>query len=265
MMYDWKLRLAKKIDIWTVIICWAITIFDTIACLLVYSIASPYDLYFPEENALERALEAFFYIGSVSLVITIILLGDRHLAKKEAVEQQFPSNFRTHVFKFKKRKILRKISIAIILFFSLPWVFALVGIYVTDIPGVGSIFLGSQSFDGLPAVHLGTHHGTWAFQFAIIAILLTISLDSRYYLKNKVSRSLLAGLIVFLAGFSIINGLEDGLNEQLLNRGIDLFIYDVVFSIYSNEIIFYPVLGMIGVMTIVLWYSIANKKEKLQK
>ncbi len=263
-MYDWKLRLSKRVDVWTVVLCWAITIFDTIASFIVYSVASSYDLYFPEESAAMRALEAFFYVGSISVIVTILLLRDRNIARKSARDQQIPSNFIPPDFKFKKRNILRLISIALILFFSLPWIFALVGIYISDIPGLGLIFLGKQPSDGLPSVHLGTHHGLWACQFAIIAIILTILLDSPYYLKNKLSRSIIVGMIVFLAGFAIINGLEDGLNEQVWNRGINLVTYDIIYAIYSMEVAFYSVLGIIAVITIILWYRSASKKEKTQ-
>jgi len=264
-MYDWKLRLTKKVDSWTVVLCWAITIFDTIACYMVYTIASPYQLYLPDQSAIEKAIRAFIYLGVVSLFITIVMLGDRNLARKKAREQQIPSDFTPPVLNFKKRNSLRIISIGLILFFSLPWVFALVGIFISDIPILNLIFLGAQEYHGLPSVHLGSHHGTWAYQYAIIAVVLTMSLDSPYYLKNTLSRSIVAGGIVFLAGYAIVNGLEDGLNEQVLKRGIELISYDIIKAIYSNEIAFYSVLAGISILTIITWYRIASKKEKTRE
>ena len=261
-MFDWKLRLSKKVDIWIVVLCWAIAFFDGIACFIVYSVASPYDLYLPDQSALEKGIRGFLYVGTIALIATVVMLGDRIIARKHVRDQQFASEFTPPLFHFKKRNIVRVIGIAVILFFALPWVFALVGIYISDIPGLGLIFLSRDVYHGLPAVHLGSHHGTWAYQFGILAIIFTVALDSPYYIKNKLSRTLIVGTIIFLAGYAIVNGLEDGLNEQILKRGIDLLLYNVIKAIYSNTLGFYSVLAVIIIVVMIFWYRAASKKEK---
>ena len=263
-MFDWKLRLSKRVDIWIVVICWAITIMDTVGAFVVYSTASSYDLYLPDQSAIEKALRAFLYLASFSIAAMILVVGDRRIANKNIRSQEpLSSDFTPPELNFKKLNIARVIMTIVILFFSLPWILALFGVFISDVPVLNLIFLGRQPYGSklLPSVHLGTHHGTWAYQFGIIAILFTKFLDSKYYLKDVRARSIIAGGIVFLAGYAVINGLEDGFNEQVMKRGIDLIAYDVVGAIYSSPL-FYPILAGIALFVIMLWYKFARKKER---
>ena len=48
---------------------------------------------------------------------------------------------------------------AVLAFLALPWIFAEVGLYIGDVPGLASIFRSKQIFEGHASVHLGEHHG----------------------------------------------------------------------------------------------------------
>ena len=189
------------------------------------------------------------------------MLGDRRIASKNALNQEPTSENSVPDFDFKRRNIFRAIIFIIITFFSLPWVFAIVGVYISDIPGLNLIFLGAQPYDGHPSVHLGRHHGTDAYFFAVFAIVLSVSLDSEYYLKQKISRSVVAGTIAFLSMYAVISGLEDGLNEQLLKRGIDVIIQPFFAWAYSSTLS-WIIVACISVLVIILWFFISSKKER---
>jgi hypothetical protein len=264
-MYDWNLRLSKRVDIWTLVILWAIPIFNGIFAFITYSTASSFDLYLETQSALEKGLRGFFYLAAVSIPFTLLFLGDRKIATKKARDQKLSGDFTPPSLNFKKLNYVRIVSIVVIIFFSLPWIFAILGIFISDVPGLNLIFLGRQGFGpkGLPSVHLGTHHGTWAFELAVIAIILTKSLDSPYYLKDIRVRALTTGTVFFLACFTIINGLEDGLNEQVMKRGIDLITYDIVSFLYSNEFVSYTILVIIALIIMILWYRTASKKDRI--
>ena len=261
-MYDWNLRVSKRVDIWILCFCWAFTIFFTIANYVIYSTASTYDLYEAGTVASVEATKAFLYFGSITLGATILMLGDRKIASKKAREQSLPSEFTPPKLNFRKRNISRLVLLAVITFFSLPWILAIVGIYVSNVPGLNLIFLGAQSIDGHPAVHLGRHHGADAYFFAVFAIIMSVSLDSPYYLKTKISRSIIAGAIAFMSMYAIIAGFEDGLNEQLLKRGIDVIIYPFFAEAYSSTIS-WVIIAMISFLVIILWFFIAAHKERI--
>ena len=255
-MYDWNLRLSKRKDIWIIGFCWVMTILFTIANYYIYATASSYDLYHKDTTASTEALLGFLYLGAVAMIITIVLLGDRLLASKQAKLQELPSDFTPPSFDFKRRNLIRIILIGIITFLSLPWILALIGIYISDVPGLNLIFLGAQPYHGLPSVHLGRHHGTTAYIFAVYAIIFSMTLDSEYYLKNIYARSLMAGGIVFLSLYAFIAGVEDGMNEQLVKRGIDTVIYPYIQYAYGYPLV-WVIVAVSSLIFMIIWYKMA--------
>jgi len=260
-MYSWELRLSKKVDIWIVVFFWSITIFNIIANFIVYSTASSYDLYGATVNGVEKAIITASVLIPLSLIVSIVFLGDRLIARKNfRVQSEISSEFIEPLFNFKKHNIIRIILLISVIFYSLPWITALVGVYVDYIPGLNLIFLGSQPYNGLPAVHLGEHHGFGGFLYVTMAIVLSFSLDSNYYIKNNLARSLNAGSIAIFGIYGFIGIMEDGMNEQLLKRGIDLPIYHFFSDLYRWNLL-YPALAIIGLTTLFLWFYFSVKKN----
>jgi len=268
-MYNWKLRLSKRIDIYIVFSFWAVSIFNIITNFIVYSVFSQYDLngYYKGgniEGGFLKALNTALFLIPICIIITILMLGDRYLAGKEAkFQERDKSEFDVPSLEFRKRNLLRLIIFGIIIFISLPWILALVGIYASDIPGLSAIFLGRQPYPdmyGYPSVHLGVHHGWDAYLFAVMAIIASISLDSRYYLKNNKIRSIVAGGIAFFILYTVIAGTEDFLNEQIIKRGIETPIYYFFNALYTSPFR-YPVTGIIAVLFALFWYYYFSKSE----
>ena len=75
--------------------------------------------------------------------------------------------------------VLRIAAAAVIVFFSLPWVWAELGFYVSDAPVLGSIFIAEEvkpSLSGEPSlhtVHLGHHHGMDGAFLGLAALALS--------------------------------------------------------------------------------------------
>ena len=255
--YDWNLRLSKHVDHAIVLFFWLISIFNLIATYFVYSIFPSYDLYNTNMSAFDKVVHYTTILLPICLLVTIALLGDRYLALRNTKEMNNnkPNPVAINI-SFKKRNMVRFFVAATVSFFSLPWILAIVGIYISDVPLLSIIFLGRQPYpspDGLPSVHLGTHHGWDAYLFTIFALVGSISLDSNYYLKNKALRSVIAGGIVFLLGYGFFGGFEDGINEQLLKRGLEVPIYAFFRDVYYSAF-FYPGLAIAAISFGLIWF-----------
>lgn len=268
-MYNWNLRLSKRVDIWIVVFFWSVSLFNVLANFFVYSIMSSYDLDgFLQggtiEGGLQKALSTALELFIISGIVTILVMGDRLLAKKK-VKSQIPSKFDSEAekleFNFRKRNAIRISIFVVITFFSLPWIFAIVGIFISDIPGLSIIFLGRQAYKGFPSVHVGEHHGWDAYLYGVMAIVGSKAFDSKYYVNNRVSRSFLAGGCVFFGLYAFFAGFEDGLNEQLLKRGINVVIYPFFAGVY-NSMLFYPILAIISISCVISYYLFITKKQE---
>ena len=105
---------------------------------------------------------------------------------------------------------------AVLAFLALPWIFAEVGLYIGDVPGLASIFRSKQVFEGHASVHLGEHHGLQGLLLVVTALLL-----SRELPRMSPTR-LHTGLAVYLSlmiPYGIGNMANDGWNEQIVERG----------------------------------------------
>jgi hypothetical protein len=99
---------------------------------------------------------------------------------------------------------------------ALPWFFAEQGVYVGDIPGLGSIFMSKKVIDGEAAVHLGEHHGMVGLQVIVAALLLSRELPRMRAGARRTALALwLSGLLAYGAG----NIANDAWGEQVVKRG----------------------------------------------
>jgi hypothetical protein len=123
---------------------------------------------------------------------------------------------------FDRADLLRGLAVSALLVIGLPWVFAELGFYVSDVPVLGRIFLAEEmtpSAGGEPslrAVHLGRHHGMDGVLLAISALAL-----------SRVPRRLPSGWRAVALGaylslmlvYGLANALQDFWTEQLVKRG----------------------------------------------
>ncbi len=102
---------------------------------------------------------------------------------------------------------------ALVIFFSLPWIFAVAGV---NLPEVG--FITAREITGSdgeinPAVHLGDHHGFNGALLLIAAIWL-----SRVQLGSPTMRRLTRGYLSLLGAYGAVNFVQDLTHEQLYKR-----------------------------------------------
>jgi len=108
-----------------------------------------------------------------------------------------------------------------ILFLSLPWLFANLGYYVGDIPGLRRVFTSEQVVPepGQPhlrAVHLGNHEGIDGVLLAITAVVLMRTLGE---IVSSARRTALAAYLSLLLVYGLAVALADGWHEQIVKRG----------------------------------------------
>ena len=111
---------------------------------------------------------------------------------------------------------LRVAVFVILALIALPWFFAEQGVYVGDVPGLGSIFMSKKEIDGEAAVHLGEHHGMVGLQLVAVALLLSRELPRMRASVRRTALALwLSGLLAYGAG----NIANDAWGEQVVKRG----------------------------------------------
>jgi len=104
---------------------------------------------------------------------------------------------------------------------ALPWIFANLGFYVGDIPGLHALFMSKKilpepGHPTLRAVHLGNHEGLDGWLLAVTALILRPCLAR---MRATRLRSILAGYLALLLCYGVMVSANDGWNEQLVKRG----------------------------------------------
>jgi len=99
---------------------------------------------------------------------------------------------------------------------SVPWILAQQGIYSGDIPGLRSIVLSKQVYEGEAAVHLGEHHGFIGVQVIVAVLLLSRELPR---LRPGWRRTALAAWMSGLFAYGLGNVANDAWGEQVVKRG----------------------------------------------
>jgi hypothetical protein len=110
-------------------------------------------------------------------------------------------------------------------FAAIPWLCAEAGFYVSDIPGLGALFLGGEvvpepGHPHIRAVHLGHHHGTDGLLFVLTAFALSRELPA---MRRPRLRIALAAYLSLMLVYGLANSLEDFWLEQLVKRGTTSF------------------------------------------
>ena len=104
---------------------------------------------------------------------------------------------------------------------ALPWIFANLGFYVGDVPGLHAVFMSKKvlpeaGHPHLRAVHLGNHEGLDGWLLAVTALLLRPGLER---MRPTRLRPVLGGYLALLLCYGVMVSANDGWNEQLVKRG----------------------------------------------
>jgi hypothetical protein len=113
----------------------------------------------------------------------------------------------------------RVITAVVLVFGALPWLLAEAGFSVSDVPGLGRIFLGEQigragGGETLQVVHLGHHHGADGLYLALAALLLSRTLPRLGRL-----RGLASAYLALMLAYAAANYVQDFWTEQVVKRG----------------------------------------------
>jgi hypothetical protein len=113
----------------------------------------------------------------------------------------------------------RVVTAAVLVIGASPWLFAEAGFSVSDVPGLGRVFLGEQTRRGgggesLQVVHLGHHHGADGVYLVLAALLLSRTLPHLGRL-----RGLLSAYLALMLAYGAANYVQDFWTEQIVKRG----------------------------------------------
>jgi len=113
----------------------------------------------------------------------------------------------------------RAIAAVVLVLGALPWLLAEAGFSVSDVPGLGRVFLGEQirsagGGETLQVVHLGHHHGVDGLYLVLTALLL-----SRALLRLERLRGLVSAYLALMLAYGTANYVQDFWTEQIVKRG----------------------------------------------
>ena len=111
--------------------------------------------------------------------------------------------------------------VALLLVAGIPWLFAHVGIYVGDVPGLRAIFMSKKiipeaGHPHLHAVHLGNHEGLDGILLVATALALSRQLG---LMRLARLRAILAGYLALALCYGLGVSIQDGWHEQIVKRG----------------------------------------------
>lgn len=117
--------------------------------------------------------------------------------------------------------VVRLVLAVALVLASIPWIFAELGLYVGDVPGLGSLFMSDEilaeaGHPGLRAVHLGHHHGFDGALLALSALLLSRVVAQ---VRPKLLQNLFGFFVALMLVYGLANALQDFWLEQIVKRG----------------------------------------------
>jgi hypothetical protein len=116
--------------------------------------------------------------------------------------------------------VARVVTAVLLVFGSLPWLFADLGIYVARVPGLGFFMsdevLPEPGQPELRAVHLGHHHGLDGVLLALTAMALSRVVPD---VRTRVLHPALGFYVSLMFVYGLAIALEDFWHEQLVKRG----------------------------------------------
>jgi hypothetical protein len=155
-----------------------------------------------------RPVNALAGIGvALALALTLLTLG------RQGLGPRIPLG---------RADLLRALLAAALLFAGLPWIFAELGFYVSDVPLLGKIFIAKElkssagAEPSLHAVHLGRHHGMDGVLLAVSALVLS-RVPGR--VASRAGRIALTAYLSLMFVYGLANALQDLWFEQLVKRG----------------------------------------------
>ncbi|MHA1378692.1 MAG: hypothetical protein ACTSRG_09950 [Candidatus Helarchaeota archaeon] len=238
---------------------WFYSIYFAIWAFIVYSTSNQYNTYGYglAGTSIGGLIKFSMFIltnGMIIFISTILILLDN---RENELELERP---------WQRSDYIRVIMLGLVIFFGLPWLFAIHGVFISDIPGLNSIFLGSQRgvlgtnpFDYLyPSVHLGTHHGLDGLLFIIYAVVYSILV---FVMKNSKIRNFLIFAIGILASYGLVAYLEDFFHEQIIKRGYIPSIWYIIKFLYDYSIYFGLLFGFC--IWIIFYYYERNTTKNL--
>jgi hypothetical protein len=213
---------------------------------------------------LQWSFEFFITYGLIPIIWTLIIFIDHKIDSSTELEirHQNEMNLNPKLKKPFYKDKFRLIATLILIFVSLPWIFALAGVFIGDIPGL-SFFMSKQAIPweaNLPAVHLGMHHGFAGFFLCASVILVSYNIN---WIRNKNLKKFW-GIIFNIALFlGIYFVLQDFMNEQFYNffrlNGINLSFLNLI-PFETSDFRMYIVLGVIVVLGILSYFYIWRKR-----
>ncbi|MHA1301723.1 MAG: hypothetical protein ACTSO9_20070, partial [Candidatus Helarchaeota archaeon] len=219
---------------------------------IVYSSNNPYNAYgYGLAGTLEGGIIKFFSFllveGLIVLISSILILIDNRESGL-GIDRPWQNTDYTRI-----------ILLGITIFFGLPWLFAIHGIFISNIPGLNLIFLGAQPgvggtniFDFIyPSVHLGSHHGLGGLLYIVFATLYSILV---FRMKNPNIKNFSIFALGVLAAYGVIGYLEDFFHEQVIKRGITPSIWHIIKFLYDYSIYFSLVIGFLIFMIYYFFY-----------
>lgn len=116
---------------------------------------------------------------------------------------------------------LRLASASVVAVISVPWLFAELGLYADDVPGLGSLVYAQEvtpepGQPQLRAVHLGHHHGTDGALLALVALALSRQLGR---IERPRLRLATTAYLSLMLAYGLWNAVQDFWLEQLVKRG----------------------------------------------
>ena len=111
--------------------------------------------------------------------------------------------------------------VAILLIAGIPWLFAHIGVYVGDVPGLRVIFMSKTiiaeaGHPHLHAVHLGNHEGLDGILIVATALALSRQLG---LMRPTRLRTMLAWYLAVALCYGLGVAIQDAWHEQLVKRG----------------------------------------------
>ncbi len=116
--------------------------------------------------------------------------------------------------------VARALAAVLLVLVALPWLFAEIGVYVTDVPGLGFFMsdeiVAEPGHPNLRAVHLGHHHGLDGTLLALSALALSRVVGQ---VRPPSLRTALGFYVALMLVYGLANALQDFWLEQLAKRG----------------------------------------------
>jgi hypothetical protein len=161
----------------------------------------------------------------------------------------------------------RIILFIILLFISLPWIFAVIGVFIGDIP-IFSFFMSRQPIyweSNYPAVHLGLHHGYDGFYLCALVVLASYTINWIRTKPLKTFMGVACSIGVYYGAYSVA---QDFLNEQFYKyfrlNGMDIpFLRPLPYGF--SEPIMWAILACMVVLGILTYLFIWRKRVELPR